>query len=128
MIGALKVTLIIYGVIGVVLRMLLIAIPGQLGAMMGFEAGPSYVMYFMASFGGSLVAASVFVIKAARDPVRHISWVNFAIAWSLVSVVTASYSLVRGYVDFGQVGVGIIIDAVFAAAFLAFYPYRAARA
>lgn len=127
MIRGLKVAMIVWGVIGILFGLAFIFVPRQLGAMLGYEEGPKYVPYFLASMGGGVISASVFLLVAARDPLRHINWVKFAILWSLLGAVLGLYSIIRGYVGFGQAGMGIILNAVFAAAFLALYPYRAAR-
>jgi len=126
MIKALKVTMIVWGVIGILFGLAYIFIPTQLGEMFGFEKGPAHGYAMLASLGGSFIAVSVFVIAAARDPLRNISWVKFAILYSLVGLVMELYSVIRGYVDFAQAGMGIILWAIFAAAFLVFYPWRRA--
>ena len=87
----------------------------------------SPAMYSMAMVGISFIAAGVFLIVAGRDPLRHINWVKLAIWWAILAVVAGLYSIVQGYVNFSQVGVTIILDAVFAVAFLVFYPWRQAR-
>ncbi len=127
MIKALKVTMIVWGIIGILFGLAYLLAHTQLGDMFGYEKGPEYVHAMLASLGGCFIAVSVFIIAAARDPLRNISWVKFAILFSVLGLVMELYSVIRGYVDFGQAGMGIILWAVFAAAFLAFYPYRAAR-
>ena len=127
MIRGLKVALILYGVIGILFGLAFIFVPYELGSMFGFEEGPEYVPHFLALLGVCFIAPAVFLIAAARDPLRHISWVKFAILWTILAVVAGLYSIVKGYVDFGQAGMGIILDAVFAVAFLVLYPWRAAR-
>ena len=74
-----------------------------------------------------MIAPSVFIIAAARDPLRHISWVKFAILASALLLVIDLYSAIQGYVTFSQEIMGIIMQAIFLAAFLAFYPWRAAK-
>jgi hypothetical protein len=127
MIRGLKIALIVYGVLGIIFGLAFIFVPYELGQLLGYEGGPDYVPHFLALLGGCYIAASVFIIAAARDPLRHISWVKFAILLSALLLVTELYSIAQGYVDFGQAGMGIIIDGVFAVAFLALYPWRAAR-
>ena len=127
MIKALKVTMIVWGIIGVLFGLAYILVPYELGQMMGYEEGPAYIGYMLAGLAGGFISISVFIIIAARDPLRHINWVKFAILYCILGVVLGLYSVIRGYVDFSQAGMGIIIDAVFAVAFLALYPYRAAR-
>jgi len=125
MMKALKVTMIVWGIIGILFSLGYIFVPTQFGDMFGYEKGPEYVYHMLASLGGCFIAGSVFVIAAARDPLRNISWVKFAILFSLIGLVMGLYSVIRGYVDFAQAGLGIILYALFAAAFLVFYPWRA---
>ncbi len=128
MIRALKVTLIVWGVLGILFGLAFILTPRELGQMFGYSTeGPKYMLHFLASQGIFLIAPSVFLIAAARDPLRHIYWVKFAILEALLMIVIDLYSVSQGYVGFGQAGTGIILNAVFAAAFLAFYPWRVAR-
>ena len=127
MIRGLKIALIAWGAIGILMGLAFIFFPRELGDMVGYEEGPAYVPYFLASLGGAFIAASVFFIVAARDPLKHILWVKFAILWSSLGVVLGLYSIIRDYVNFSQAGMGLIIDAVFTVAFLALYPWRAAR-
>ena len=127
MIKALKVTMIVYAAIGILFGLAYIFVPQQLGQMMGYEQGPPYIMYMMAGLGACIIAPSVFLIAAARDPIRHIYWVKFAILWSALVMIIALYSTIRGYVGFDKTGMEIIMKAIFLVAFLVFYPWRAAR-
>ena len=124
MIRGLKVALILFGAIEILFGLAFIIAPYQVASMSGLGEIATYVPYFMASLGGCFIAVSVWFIVAGLDPLRHISLVKLAILWSILGVVTGSYSIVRGAVDFNQAGMGIILDAVFAVAFLALYPYR----
>ena len=126
----LKIALIVYGAIGILVGLALIIAPNQLSIMMGIGEIPdvcSPAMYTMAIVGISFIAAGVFLIVAGRDPLRHINWVKFAILWAILAVVAGFYSIIQDYVDFSQIGMTIILDGVFAVAFLALYPYRLAR-
>ena len=125
MIRALKVVLIVFGVIEILLGLSLVIFTDQAASMAGISEVSGYLMYTMASLGMCLIAPSVFLIVAARDPLRHINWVKFAILWSILGVVGGLYSIVRGDVDFSHVGMQIIMDAVFAVLFLVYYPWRA---
>ena len=127
MIKALKVVMIIWGVLGILFGLAYIFAPHELGNMLGYEEGPAYVAYMLVGIATCFISISVFMIIAARDPLRHIHWVKFAILYCILSLVLGLYSIFRGYVDFDQAGMGIIIDAVFAAAFLILYPWREAR-
>lgn len=127
MIKALKVTMILYAVIGILFGLAFIFVPRQLGAMFGYEGGPAHVAALMAALGVSFISACIFLIIAARDPLKHILWVKYAIVFAILMLAVNIYSFILGYSNFRQAAVDIIIHAVFAAALLAFYPWRAAR-
>ena len=125
MIRGLKVVMIVWAAIGILLGLGLVFAPQQLGAMEGYAQGPAYVRYFLGLLGVNFIALSAFIIRAARDPLKHIMWVQFAIAVAILFVVVEAYSIGRGFVTFSQEGMPLIINAVFAVAFLALYPWRA---
>ena len=127
MIKALKVTMILYAAAGILFGLAYIFVPRQLGAMLGHEAWPASVAALAAAFGVSLVAVGIFLIIAARDPIKHILWVKYAIVFAILMLAAELYSVIMGNITLGQALTAIIIHAVFAAAFLAFYPWRAAR-
>ena len=127
MIKALKVAMIAWSVIAILVGLAYIFIPKQLGQMGNFEKGPAWVKYILALLGICYIAAGAFVIRAARDPLKHIMWVQFAIAVAILTVVVAASSMGRGLVTFSQEGMPLIFNAVFAVALLALYPWRAAK-
>ena len=127
MIKALKVTMIVFGVVEICFGLGFLFFLPAMGSMLGFEQVPDYIQYMGALLGLTLIPISVFIIAAARDPLRHIYWVKFAICWEVLGVLAGLYSVIMGYVSFGQAGMGTIWDAVVAAALLIFYPWRAAK-
>jgi hypothetical protein len=90
----------------------------------GLEKGPAYLPYFLMLIGNAWIGCSVFVIIAARDPLKHIMWVQAAIVWSLLDLITAAYCIIRGIVPFSQAGLVLIINIIFIVAFLILYPWR----
>ena len=129
MIKLLKVTMVVYAVIGILFGLAYIFVPRQLGAMFGFEEGPAHVAAMAAALGVSWVSACIFLIIAARDPLKHILWVKYAIVFAILSFAAELYSVILGYMDFSHRGavMGITVHAVFAVALLAFYPWRVAK-
>ena len=127
MIKPLKVTMIVYAVIGILFGLAFIFVPRQLYAMFGQDAPSASTSALAVSLGASFVAACIFLIIAARDPLKHILWVKYAIVFAILALAAHLYSVILGYINFSQAIMDIIIHAVFAAAFLAFYPWRAAR-
>jgi len=128
MIKGLKIVMIIWGAIGIVAGLAHIFFLNQLVDLAGMEKGPAYMPWQGAALGVSWVVPCVFLIIAAvRDPLKHIMWVQFAIAEAVLLLAVNVYSTIRGLVTFSQVGSEIIIFAVIAVALLALYPWRAAK-
>ena len=125
MVRALKVVLVVFGVVGILLGLALVFFPGKLASMSGVSEGTSYLKYTMASFGVLVISVNVFLIVAARDPLRHINWVKFAIVAYILGTVAGLYSIIKGDVDFSHAGTLLIMHAVFAVVLLALYPWRA---
>jgi hypothetical protein len=123
MLKGLKVVMIIWSVVAIIMGLVYIFFPNQLNEMGGYE-GSDLATYVLALLGICYISAGAFVIIAARDPLKHIMWVQFAIAVAFLTVAVAGSSMGRGLVTFSQEGIPLIFNAVFAVLFLALYPYR----
>jgi hypothetical protein len=125
MIKGLKVVMIIGAAIWILLGLALVFVPGQLGAMMGFAKGPEWSPYLHAWLGVFYLVGGAFIMVAAvRDPLKHIMWVQFGIAVTILTLAVEVYSLMRGFVTFEQIVMEIIINAIFFVALMALYPWR----
>ena len=91
MIRGLKVALILFGAISILSGLAHIIVPYQLASMVGFGEIADYVPYLMAMVGICFIAPGVWLIVAGRDPLQHITWVKFAILWSILAVVAGLY-------------------------------------
>ena len=119
----LKVALIIYGAIHIVQGIILLVAPERMTELSGFETlGASE--YFLAIIGGTFIAAGVWFAMTGLDPLRNINGVRFAILWAALLLIIPLFTLGYDYVDFGHIWFMVVQNAVFAASFLIFYPYR----
>ena len=121
MIRALKVALVVFGVVMILMGLLLVIFPGKVASM---SEVTGYLRYAIVSLGACLLAAGGFPIAAARDPLRHINWVKFAIVWCILGAAVELYSVGRSDITFGHAAALIIMHAFFAVVFLALYPWR----
>jgi hypothetical protein len=126
MIRALKIALIVFAVIEILMGLLLVFFPDKLASSGGISDLTGYLKYIMALLGICLIVPGSFLIIAARDPLRHINWVKFAIVWFILATAAGLYSIVKGDVNFSHAGILIILHAAFAVVLLALYPWRAA--
>jgi uncharacterized membrane protein len=121
MIRALKVALVVFGVVMILMGLLLVIFPDKVASM---SEVTGYLRYAIVSLGACLLAAGGFPIAAARDPLRHINWVKFAIVWCILGAAVELYSVGRSDITFGHAAALIIMHAFFAVVFLALYPWR----
>jgi hypothetical protein len=126
MIRALKVTMIVWAIFHILLGLMLIVAPYQVANLFSFGEIADHVVYIAALLGACYIIVPVWIIMAARDPLKNISWVRFLISLSGLDLIVQLSALFQGAVNFSQVGMGIITTAVFTAALLAFYPWHKA--
>ena len=119
----LKVALIIYGAIHIAQGIVLLAVPDRVTEFSGFEALASSE-YFLAVLGGTFIAAGISFAITGLNPLQNINGVKFALLWAGLLLIIPLFALGRDYIDFGQIMFMVIENAIFAAAFLIFYPYR----
>jgi hypothetical protein len=127
MVKALRVTMIIYAAIDILFGLMYILIPNQIENWFNVTPIVGYGNYILTLLCAQFIVAGIFIIMAARDPIRYLSWVKFAIAWGLLVAVVVAYAMIRDYVTFSQLGMSLIIHAVFAVLLLIFYPWRASQ-
>ncbi len=126
MTGALKVVMIVYGVVLVIMGLMNMTMHDLVSGLYGIGQMPGFVLWMGSIIGALLLSIGVWVIVAGRDPLRNIYLVKLIITKAILGVVVTVYAILVGYVEFSQVGGIIILDAVFAVALLALYPWRAA--
>ena len=124
---ALKVVMIVYGIVHIFLGLFDIFAHDLVAKMFGFTQVPSYVNWMGEVIGALFTAIGFWVVVASRDPLRNINWVKLIITTASLVLVVGVHSVLVGYVQFSQVGASIVLAGIFVAALLACYPWRAAR-
>jgi hypothetical protein len=124
-IKGLKIVMIVWPALSILMGLGFLFFPAQISDSMGFGKSPdNSVLSLLATLGVLIIVASVFVIIAARDPLKHLLWVRYVTTFAILDTVVKAYTIVRGYVTFKQIGLPLIVDAIFAVALLALYPWR----
>ena len=120
----LKVVLIVYGVVLLLMGLGGIILPEQVSGMFGVEEINDNILYMTMAVSVFSLVSGIWIIVAARDMLRNIIWVKFAITLAGLSAVLLAYSSLRGYIDFIQVLPAIILWIIFIVLFLVFYPWK----
>ncbi len=128
MTGVLKVLLWIYGIGLILMGLCCIITPDWIFetlSLSGILNLSNNALLIGAELGIVYIAAGVWIAAAGRDPLRHLTWIKFAILKSALSIVALIYVFIQEYVDsFSSVMIPVIFDAVFMIAFLIFYPWK----
>ncbi len=117
-------TLIICGAIYIAEGFIFLVAPDRIASLYGLEALNDSMAFLMTIIGSAFVAAGVWFIMTILNPIRNINAIKFAILWCSLFVISPLYGLWQGYVDFNQIWLGMVINAVFVAALLIFYPRK----
>jgi hypothetical protein len=128
MVKVLRVAMIVWPALSILMGLGFLFFPTKLGDIMAISGGAdNATLSVLATLGVFIIVASVFIIIAARDPLKHILWVKYVTAFAIFDLAVKVYTLIRGYVTFKQIGLPLIVDAIFAVAFLVLYPWRRSR-
>ena len=119
-----KATLIICGAIYIAEGLIFLVAPDRIMDLYGFAGLNDSMAFLMTIIGSAFISAGVWFIMTMLDPIRNINAIKFAILWCSLFVISPLYGLWQGYVDFNQIWLGMVINAVFVAAFLIFYPRK----
>ena len=120
----LKIALVIYGAIYITQGIILLIAPQRIADLYGFGAVNDHMSYLMAITGSAFITAGVWFAMTFLDPIRNINSVRFAILWASLLFITPLYALWQGYVEVDHIWFGVVLNAIFAIAFLVFYPRR----
>ena len=124
MIKALRVIMIVYAAIGILFGLTFVFLPSIVAGMFGLEEIPPSTSAIGVVLGASFVSACIFLIIAARDPLKNLLFVRYAIVFAILSFAAELYNGLIAYEDFSQAAEGIVIHGLFAVLFLVFYPWH----
>ena len=123
----LKMTMVLLGGVLCIEGTLDIALPAQRAAGMGLDKCASNAQLPMAILGATWIAAGAWTAAGARDPLRHLNWVKFALTLPLMLLVALVVEVLRGDVTFQGVAVDAAFNALFVTLFIIFYPRGTTR-
>jgi hypothetical protein len=97
------------------------------GTFSNFPSNTPYatnlVSYFLGISGALFIAGGLLVIFGAVRPARNLNAVRFAILWSLLSLSSQIYAIVKHYVTLGEVVWSLAVFLFFLVVFILFYPW-----
>ena len=100
----------------------LICCPVRITAAFGFNEVPPPMIFLLGLWGAALLTLGIGYGVAAVDPARHQLWVCIGIARGVCEAIFGLCCYHRGLVTWHQSGLGILLSAFIAIAYIALYP------
>jgi hypothetical protein len=106
------------------LGVLLICTPGRVEIAFHFNDLPAAVSYLIGLWGCVFVTLGAGYVIAATDPLRHIAWIQIAIARGVLECLLGLFYVAHGIVTWQQSAFGILVAAFMSLAYVVLYPRR----
>jgi len=119
---ALQVVLRLDAAVLFLLGALLILAPRQVEVAFKFRELPLGANYILGMWGCLLVTMALGYLVAARNPIRHLVWVQVGIARGLLECMVGLAYVARGTVNLEQARAGLLLAAAFSVAYAILYP------
>lgn len=104
------------------LGLALLLVPAQITAAFGYPTIPAPVHYLLGIWGCVVLTMGIGYGVAAVDPGRHRLWICIGIARGAIEAIFGWWCFARGMVTWQQSGLGILLAAFVALAYLVLYP------
>ncbi|MFV1969908.1 MAG: hypothetical protein ACC683_02760 [Acidimicrobiia bacterium] len=110
----LRSTLIVIGIVQLVLGIVFL-VPGLFASTMGLNEAPGWVNWLFAMFGARALALAYGMFLAARNPGRHVAWVQAMVGIQAIDWIATIAYLAAGTVTLAQVTTAVFLPLVFIA-------------
>ncbi|HEX9037477.1 MAG TPA: hypothetical protein VF808_10855 [Ktedonobacterales bacterium] len=123
----LRITLVVIGIVQIFFGLPFLVAPGLYSVMLSLSSAPAWTSWFFVMSGARFLGMAYGMFLAARDPVKHVAWINAMIAVQAFDWLGTIYSIATGAITFAQATDAPFLPLIFIAALLIWYP-RGARA
>lgn len=99
--------------------------PAGLATLLGLALAPTWTAWLFAMMAARFLGFGYGMWLAARDPRRHVHWINAMLVIQAIDWLATLYYLAAGAVTLGQVTTAAFLPVVFIVVLLANHPWRA---
>ncbi|MEK7327001.1 MAG: hypothetical protein AAB217_17295 [Chloroflexota bacterium] len=110
------------GVVQLVLGAAFALAPARFGAMLGLPETPTWVYWMFCMFSARALGFAYGMFLAARDPARHIHWIQAMIGVQAIDWLATMYFVLSGVVTLAQVSTASFLPIIFIGMLVVFYP------
>jgi hypothetical protein len=118
----LRVTLVVIGLVQVFFGLPFVVAPGLYSVVLHLSSAPAWTSWFFVMSGARFLGMAYGMFLAARDPAKHVSWINAMIGIQALDWLGTMYSIGSGAISFAQATDAPFLPLVFIAALLIWYP------
>src|SRR5579859_5475609 len=124
----LRITLVVIGIVQVFFGLPFVAAPGLYSLVLHLPNAPAWTSWFFVMSGARFLGMAYGMFLAARDPVKHVAWINAMIAIQALDWLGTIYAIGTGAISFAQATDAPFLPLIFIAALLIWYPRKARMA
>jgi hypothetical protein len=124
----LRITLIIIGVVQMFFGLPFVVAPGLYSVILHLSSAPSWTTWFFVMSGARFLAMGYGMFLAARDPIKHVAWINAMIGVQALDWLGTMYCLMIGAITLAQATDAPYLPILFISALLIWYPRGTAKA
>lgn len=121
----LRITLVVIGIVQVFFGLPFVVAPGLYSLVLHLPGAPAWTSWFFVMSGARFLGMAYGMFQAARDPVKHVAWINAMIAIQALDWLGTIYAIATGAISFAQATDAPFLPLIFIAALLIWYPRKA---
>ncbi len=118
----LQITLIVIGIAQVFFGAAFTLAPAKFSGMLGLPETPQWAYWMFGMFGARSFGFAYGMFLAARDPMKHIHWIQVMIGVQLIDWLATMYFVLNGAVTLAQVTSASYLPLIFIAMLVIYYP------
>jgi hypothetical protein len=118
----LQISLIVVGIVQVFFGAAFTFMPAKFAGLLGLSAAPQWAYWMFSMFGARCFAFAYGMFLAARDPIKHVHWIQGMIAVQVIDWLGTLFYLANGGVTLSQVSSASILPLIFIILLIVFYP------
>lgn len=121
----LRITLVVIGIVQVFFGLPFVVAPGVYNLALHLPNAPAWTSWFFVMGGARFLAMAYGMFLAARDPMKHVAWINAMIAIQALDWLGTMYAIGTGAISFAQATDAPFLPLIFIAALVIWYPRKA---
>ena len=119
---SLRVTLVVIGIVQVFFGLPFVVAPGLFSLALHLPSAPAWTTWFFVMNGARFLAMAYGMFLAARDPIKHVAWINAMIVVQVLDWLGTMYSILTGAITLTQAATASFLPVIFVIALLIWYP------